>query len=201
MIRIITTITLLNLFAILSCAGQMKKEPAKINNAVLLTRTEKSTSALSSQTHSSKILYTSSLSGDEYFAYISTSGTISDAIGYRFATTRKGLFFVVESLFSSQYEVDSLRIFFNDAEHMVRIGITDEYILYPSSYKTFKEEVDAKHKILSLISLLEDNIGDYPITALLPLVMSSGQKKINLKIKNAQISTLRSQAEDFWDRW
>lgn len=171
------------------------------SNGTLLTKTVKSTSAAGSETSTSRILYTSSASGDQYSAYTFANGAISDAIGYRFANTGAGLFFISERLFSGQNEADSLQIAFNDAKCAVRIGKTDQYTLFPASYSQFKQDINAKHKILSLVSLLEDNIGDYPIEGLLPLNMVSSRVKPGVKTKYAQVNTLRSQADNARDNW
>lgn len=192
---------ILSLFTILTCAGQVKKEPAKISNAFLLSKTVKSSNATATESVASTLLYTSSPTGDEYFAYTLTDGIISDALGYRFAATAKGLFFIAERLFSNQNEVDSLQIRFDDAQHLVHIGKGDRYQLFPSSYLKFKQEVNGSHKILSFIGLLEDNLGDYPIAELLPLIAIYGNQKPALKIKQAQVSTARSQSDDILDTW
>ncbi|TCD07638.1 hypothetical protein EZ449_13965 [Pedobacter frigidisoli] len=200
MIRILN-ITTISLLFVSSWAMQMNKDSAVAINGTLLTKTVKSTSSAGSETSTSKILYTSSASGDQYFAYTFANGAISDAIGYRLANTPAGLSFISERLFSGQHEADSIHIAFDDAQCVVRIGKTDQYMLFPASYSQFKQEVNVRHKVLSLAGLLEDNIGDYPIEDLLQLIMVSSKEKTNFKTRQAQVNTLRSQSDDTRDNW
>lgn len=200
MIKLIN-IFLFNLVLVLSIAGQQMKTPASKPGAVLITKTVLSKSQRGNESNVSKILYTSAPSGDACFSYSLADGSISEAISYQLIDGKNGLLFITKRLFSNQNETDSLWIAFNDQKYTVLIGKTDQYTLFPANYNTFKQQVGKKHQVLSLLKLLEDNIGDYPIESLLPLVMVSKADKFSKQIKQAKITTPRSQSDEITDTW
>lgn len=200
MIKLVN-IFILNVLIILSCAGQQIKMPGSQHRAVLITKTVVSKSPNENERSVSKILYTSTPSGDEYFAYSIADGSVSEAISYKMVNTKNGLFFIANRLFSNQDETDSLHITFDDRKHMVLVGKTDQYVLFPANYSTFKQQVNHQHQVLSLLKLLEDNIGNYPIESMLPLIMVSKQDKFSKQIKQAKIITPRSQSDEITDTW
>lgn len=200
MIKLIN-IFLFNLVLVLSSAGQQMKTPASKPGAVLITKTVLSKSQRGNERNVSKILYTSMPSGDEYFAYSIVDGLISEAISYKLVNTKKGLFFIANRLFSNEDETDSLHIAFDDRKYMVLVGKTDQYVLFPANYSAFKQQVNHQHQVLSLLKLLQDNIGDYPIESLFPLIMVSKSDKFNKLIQQAKIITPRSQSDEIKDTW
>lgn len=200
MIKLVS-IFILNVLIALSCAGQQIKMPATQHHAVLITKTVVSKSPNAYERSVSKILYTSTSSGDEYFAYSIADGSVSEAISYKMVNTKNGVFFIAKRLFSNQDETDSLQITFDDRKHMVLVGKTDQYVLFPANYSTFKQQVNHQHQVLSLLKLLEDNIGNYPIENLLPLIMVSKPDKLSKQIQQAKIITPRSQSDEITDTW
>lgn len=200
MIKLIN-IAILNLLTFLCCAGQQTKMPATQHRAVLITKTIVSKSPNANERSISKILYTTTPSGDEYFTYSIADGSVSEATSYKLADTKNGLFFISKRLFSNQGETDILHIAFDDRKYMVLLGKTDQYILFPANYSTFKQQVKQKHQILSLLKLLEDNIGNYPIESMLPLIMVSKQDRFGKQIQQAKITTPRSQSDEITDTW
>jgi hypothetical protein len=133
--------------------------------------------------------------------YTLANGFISEATNYRLDKTKSGLFLIIRRLFSSQDDTDSLRIRFNDADHLVIVDKADQYDLFPASYTVFKQQVNEKHNILVLLKLLEDNIAGYPIESMLPLVVGSKPDAIGRQIKQAKITTARSQSDEIRDTW
>ncbi|WP_157799142.1 hypothetical protein [Mucilaginibacter auburnensis] len=93
---------------------------------------------------------------------------------------------------------DSLEVAFNDNSHTVVINSTDRYVLFPAYYSRFKKEVYSGHSIRTLVELLADAIGDYPISDLLYLVNYTPH--FDKRISGASIATQRSQA-DITDTW
>ncbi|OWK69737.1 hypothetical protein CBW18_15450 [Pedobacter sp. AJM] len=175
--------------------------PTTQYRAVLITKTVVSKSPNANERSVSKILYTTTPSGDEYFTYLIADGSVSEATSYKFIDTKNGLFFISNRLFSNQGETDSLHIAFDDRKHMVLVGKADQYVLFPANYSTFKQQVNQKHQVLSLLKLLEDNIGNYPIESLLPLMMVSKQDKFGKQVQQAKITTPRSQSDEITDTW
>jgi YD repeat-containing protein len=199
MIKPITIFTL-NLFLVLCCQGQQIEAQAKKNNAVLITKRAVSKSERGNEVEISKILYTFSSSGDQCFAYKLSGGHVSEATDYSLVETKSGLFFIAKRLFSNQNDTDSLHIAFDDNKHLVSVGKADQYSLFPSTYISFKKQVNENRNILVLLKLLEDNIGDYPIENLLPLLMGKPGASSN-QIKQAKITTQRNQSDSIRDTW
>ncbi|MEJ7559839.1 MAG: hypothetical protein WKF66_16125 [Pedobacter sp.] len=200
MLKIITLLTL-NLLFNLSCVGQQTKARAAGNHAVLITKTVVTKSTQGNEREITKTLYTSTASGDQYFAYTLANGSITEATNYILNTTKSGLFLITSRLFSSQHETDSLRIRFNDTDHLVIVDNADQYELFPASYTVFKHQVNEKHNILVLLKLLKDNIGSYPIESMLPLIVVSKPDAIDKQIKQASITTARNQSDEIKDAW
>jgi hypothetical protein len=85
-----------------------------------------------------------------------------------------------------------------DGKNTVLINKTDRYVLFPTYYARFKQEVNIKHSITALLNLLADALGDYPITNALPLLSYTPQ--LDKQIRRATVITQRSQA-DIKDTW
>jgi hypothetical protein len=146
----------------------------------------------------SRLLYIRNTAGNRLSVYTVSDGVVSEASAYRLSATKQGLFLYNEPLLVGQLQKDSLSITFNDKAHAIIINRTDRYVLFPAYYGRFKQEVLVRHSIMSLLSLLSDAIGDYPISATLPLVNLT--PVFDQHIDQATIVTQRSQA-DLKDTW
>ena len=92
---------------------------------------------------------------------------------------------------------DTLKIAFKDQGAKVIVGI-DTYLLYPKFYTQFKQAVLVNKSVMSILYLLEDQIGDYPLQPVIPLILFSPQTE--KRIRSATVITRRSQA-DMSDTW
>ena len=145
----------------------------------------------------SKLLYCRNIADDRLSVYTVAMGVVSEATAYHLTASKYGLYLYSRSLPGEQ-TTDSLRIDFQDGKNTVLINTTDRYVLFPTHYARFKQDVNGKHSIMALLSLLADALGDYPIANALPLLNYTPQ--LNQQIKKATVVTQRSQA-DMKDTW
>jgi hypothetical protein len=145
-----------------------------------------------------RLLYIQNGAGDRLSVYTIRNGLVFEANAYQLSARSKGLFLYRNPLISGQLTKDSLSLVFQDKAHTVLINGTDRYILFPASYTRFKQEVQVRHSIKTVLNLLSDAIGDYPIADALPLLCYT--PSLGRQIYQASIVTQRSQA-DIKDHW
>ena len=144
-----------------------------------------------------KLLYCRNTVDDRLSVYTVAEGVVSEAIAYHLTASKNGLYLYSKPLPGEQV-TDSLHIDFQDEKNAVLINRIDRYVLFPTYYNRFKQQVKAEHSITALLNLLSDGLGDYPITGALPLLNYKPQ--LDKQIRKATIVTQRSQA-DMKDTW
>jgi hypothetical protein len=147
--------------------------------------------------NTSKLLYCRNIADDRLSVYTVAGGIMSEATAYHLSALKNGIYLYSRPLPGEQVS-DSLRIDFQDEKNTVLINKTDRYVLFPTYYARFKQDVNVKHSIMALLNLLADAIGDYPIADVLPLLNYAPQ--LDKQIKKAKVVTQRSQA-DMKDTW
>lgn len=125
---------------------------------------------------------------------------VSNAAGDSLILNKSTIYHVVATEKDADLIVgtDTLHLSFHNANQSVNIN-KDVYRLYPTFYVHFKQAVLVRHSVIAVLGLLEDNIGDYPIEAALPLTLFTPQTA--KRIRSARVITQRSQADmsDSWD--
>ena len=145
-----------------------------------------------------RFLYCRNIADDRLSAYTIRNGVVAEATAYHLVRSKNGLMLFSTPFPDGHQAKDSIRIIFRDKTHTVVINQTDRYILFPAYYTRFKQEVKVKHSVMALLILLSDALGDYSITAALPLV--NFKPALEKHIQQARIVTQRSQA-DMKDNW
>lgn len=145
-----------------------------------------------------RYLYTCNIAGGQLCVYKVEDGAVATATNYRLGIAPNGLYLYSKSLLPGQLTPDTMHIGFRDAQQTVVINRHDSYHLFPAYYVKFKSAVYARHSITTLLHLLADAIGDYPLQDLLPLAAFTPASGPG--VMDAQISTTRSQAnmQDTW---
>lgn len=129
----------------------------------------------------SKTIYQTTAAGDSLI--------INNTAIYCIIAASKGVFLIANN--------DTLRVNFLDNTYQILIN-SDTYYLYPAFYAQFKQAVLQRHSVVTLLQLLEDHIGDYPIEDALPFVLFTPQT--TKRIRKAVVRTTRSQS-DLIDVW
>jgi hypothetical protein len=182
-------------------------QPAKklvssaLYHAVLLTKVTNSKSAVGKERDISRILYVTNQAADSLNVYTISEGSVFTAIGYSIVNIKGGIYLIAKPLFSNQEKPDSVKITFNDRDQSVMVNNTDRYQLYPAYYTSLKKQALAKHPVTAILSLLVDNIGEYPIEDALPLLLFQAEQQTTKHILQAKVVTKRSQADDVTDTW
>ncbi|MGZ3873690.1 MAG: hypothetical protein ACXVJD_12280 [Mucilaginibacter sp.] len=145
----------------------------------------------------SRVLYCRNTAGDRLSVYTIAEGVVSEAIAFQLTASKNGLY-LYSRLLPDKQPTDSLRIEFQDVKNTVMVNRNDRYVLFPTYYNRFKQQVKARHSIAVLLNLLADGLGDYPITSALPLLHYKPQS--DKQIRKATVITQRSQA-DMRDTW
>ena len=146
----------------------------------------------------SRYLYVRNQGDDRLTVYTIAGGVVSEGTAYRLGAAGSGLWLYSRPVLSDGATTDSIRVDFQDKTTTVIINEQDRYQLFPGAYARFKEETAGKYSIMALLNLLSDGLGDYPISATLPLV--NYRPVVAKQIKQAIIKTQRSQA-DMIDTW
>ncbi len=146
----------------------------------------------------SRYLYVRNKGDDRLTVYTIAGGVVSEGTAYRLGAAGSSLWLYSHPLLADGSTTDSIRIEFQDKTNTVIINKQDRYQLFPDSYAHFKEKTARKHSIMALLNLLSDGLGDYPISATLPLV--NFRPNVVKQIKQATLNTQRSQADmiDIW---
>lgn len=145
-----------------------------------------------------RYLYVRNKGDDRLTVYTIGGGVVSEGTAYRLGAAGSSLWLYSRPVLSVGPITDSTRIDLQDETSTVIISESDRYQLFPDSYARFKEETAGKHSIIALFYLLSDGLGDYTISATLPLV--NYRPVVAKQIKQAIIKTQRSQA-DMIDVW
>lgn len=173
-----------------SCFAQQdrKVRPDLRGNGILVTQI---IAAGQEESDTNQLLYVSNHVGDSLALYSISAGVVQSSLIHVKPFTGGVCLVIGQS--------DSLTIRFSDSEKEVRVN-KDTYKLYPHYYQQFKQAVLTNHSVIATLRLLEDQIGDYPIENLLPLLQFATPANETM-IRNAKIETRRSQADDVKDTW
>lgn len=171
-----------------------------VYNGILLTKVTNSKSDTETENSIKRILYINNSTGDSLALYVIESNAVSSAVHYDLKDSKNDTYFYIHPIFSDQEAADSMRIRFSDIDNSILIN-DDHYILYPKFYNQLKLQVKTAHSVMALLSFLEDNIGDYPITEALPLLSYDPEDRMDKRIKEAKIITARSQSDEIKDTW
>ncbi|WP_162618675.1 hypothetical protein [Pedobacter yulinensis] len=148
----------------------------------------------------SQFIYVRNQRGDSLNVYLVAKGALSEATGYTLQTGGNTAVLRARALNTNSELADSLTMDFNDKDYSIRINRRDLYLLYPEYYKQVRQQIYTDQSVMGVFGLLEDNIGDYPVDLVHPLLLTT-RARLDKRLRSASIVTPRSQSDDIKDTW